>query len=1274
MNKKLAKIIGLFFLAIILFGLLGRNLKNWDFSQIPFVQVNLPHISSAQADTLSQNPDQIYLNGTWQFIPAVGNANVPPTTVNWGTISVPGDWERQQHHSIPGLITRGNGQEWENFNGETLSKAWYQRTIEIPAGWRGNKIILDLARVSTDAVIFVNNIKCGEISWPYGTVEISKAVKPGKNTLSILVLAVSNEMEKAVIMGPTEIYREKTNLQSRGLIGEVRIFTIPPGPFISDIFVQPSIRKKQIKLDIELSDIKISDRVQLVASMLDEKGKVEREFTTTAKVEAKPTQTLQVVWNWENPRLWDIGKPNLYTLQLKVKGSGINTKYEQPFGFREFWIEGRKFYLNGTEIRLRPVLFQDEWQGWAPGVPEVADRMINGYISAGFNIAEMWPWDHDERGRSHFRELLAERADLKGFGIMAPALDAGNIIWPGKWNKGNNKEIWEQRMLVELRRYRNHPSVLLWAATPNFFGHTDDQNPMRIGKKELKGTISEKADRRWRDIFPIGEEVAARIKKYDPTRPVMIHQGASVGDVYALNSYLNIIPLQEREEWLSEWSKNGDMPFMVVEFGTPLHTTMMRGRSGFGEAITSEPLMTEFTAIYLGKEAYELETKEYRRQIQNKFVKDQEYKSWHLDGVLDFAPAFQKLQQLFSTNTWRSWRTFGMSGGMIPWSEGHGWQTSQAGKEKVNLPTFKDGDRGVPLTQVSKHLWYNLRPEANIIHPGGKAIMENNGPTLAWIAGAKEAFTEKDHSFTAGEKLEKQIVVINDTRSKQDFSFNWQVLVAGKQVGSGQKTGSIETAGTLFFPVDVMLPTSVKNKVDGEIRLSAKIGDRNHEDRFSFRVFPNLSKVTATVTIFDPVGKTTKMLQQLGYSVTSWDGSPTKSLLIIGREALSNNQKLPGDLEAFVRNGGRAIIFPQQREWLEKLGFRVAQHLTRRVFPVDSNHPVVNGLDEADLRDWQGESTMVKGYPDITKKAPNSDDWGGLLYGWHWGNRGVVSSASVEKPHRSGWRPILESEFDLAYSPLMELDYGKGRLILNTLDLEDHFLLDAAAAKLSQQIINYAQNSPLSPQVNRVVLIGSDGDAAKLDKLGVIYQKSQALGADVGLVIVGADANVNNEDLRGYLNGGGKVFFLPQKSTLGALGVGLEVVDDFGGSLKVPNWPEVRGLSASDLRSRSFYDTWLMKFGVEVGADGLLGRVQVGRGMAIFCQINPDSLNADANTYLRFTRWRQTRANAQILANLGASFKADGNIFKSVESQDFYYPDYRTDFKLGDNPYRYYRW
>lgn len=1267
MNNQLAKIIGLFFAAAITFGFIGYALQNPNSASNSIISIGFSNATIATLGAIDNKRDQIYLNGIWQFVPAIGNPQNPPPSPSWGFIQVPGNWQEEKNESIPGIISRGTGPAWEKFNSQQLSKAWYQRTIEIPTDWKNRRIFIDLARVSTDAIIFINDINCGQIEWPYGTIEITKVAKPGQNTISILVAAVSDEKDKTVIMGPTEIYTTKSNLQSRGIIGEVRIFSLPPGPLISDVFVQTSTRNQQIKLDVELKDVKQNGQIQLVAQMLDEKGKVEQKFTGTAQVQAEPTQTVKVQWNWKNPRIWDAGKPNLYTLKLEVKGSGINTQYDQPFGFREFWIEGRKFFLNGTEFRLRPTLHSESWES---GTVEGSDKLIEGYNKAGFNIVETWPWNHDERGKSHFRELFSERADLKGFPVMASALDISLLASNGSWNNHQIRDRWKSRMTTEMRRYRNHPSILMWSTSPNFFGNTDDQNPRRIGKKVVAGTLDKN---RLRDITTLANESFASMKSVDPTRPVMVHQGANFGDVYALNSYLNVIPLQEREEWISEWSKTGEMPYMVVEFGTPLHATMMRNRAGFSNVIVSEPLMTEFATIYLGKQAYDLETTAYKNKIREQFVKGQEYKSWHLNQELDFAPAFQKLQQLFNTNTWRSWRTFGMSGGMIPWSDGHGWQVSDAGKTKVDIGEFQPGRRGVYLKQVSKKMLYHLQPEAYTTQPGGEAIMKNNGPTLAWIAGSSPAFTEKDHSFWAGGKLAKQVVLINDTRAKQDFTFSWRVLLGGREVGKGEKQGTIDTAGTLFFPIDLKLPNDISGKANGEISLKAKVGDRTHVDTFAFRAFSTPAKIQDKIGIFDPVGKTSAMLKQLGYELVPWNGSQVSSLLIIGREAFSSGQNLPGNLETFVRNGGKAIVFPQRREWLRNKGLRVAEHISRRVYPIDSSHPVVSGLDEADLRDWTGESTLLEAYPDTIQKpsrlSPANTPW----YGWHWGNRGGVSSASIEKPHHSSWRPILESEFDLAYSPLMELDYGKGRLILNELDLEDHFAVDPGASLLVQKLVSYGTDSMISGKPNKVVLIGGDGDAKKLDNLGVIYQRANALSKDVGLAIVGAQANVKDADLRGYLNGGGKAFFLPRQVPVAGLGVSLEQAKNFGGSLAVPAWDEVKGVSGSDLRSRSFYDTWLIKSGGDIDADGLLSRVAVGDGVAIFSQLDPDILNADAKTYLRFTRWRQTRANVQILANLGASFKTDGVVFNG-SSQEFYHSDYKTDFENGDDPYRYYRW
>ncbi len=301
----------------------------------------------------------------------------------------------------------------------------------------------------------------------------------------------------------------------------------------------------------------------------------------------------------------------------------------------------------------------------------------------------------------------------------------------------------------------------------------------------------------------------------------------------------------------------------------------------------------------------------------------------------------------------------------------------------------------------------------------------------------------------------------------------------------------------------------------------------------------------------------------------------------------------------------------------------------------------------------------------------------------------------------------------------MELDYGQGRVLICTLDLEDHVAQDAAARRTAGRVIEYALRSPLSPRMDKVVYLGGPTGAAWLDRIGVSYHPSTTLDTGAGLLIIGPDATPDAGALTAYLEKGGKAFFLPRSQADGALGTTLKpAADGFAGSLSVPEWPETRGLSASDLRWRTYMDKphWLLSAGMDIGADGLVGRKAVGKGVAILCQVDPDGLHADEKTYFRYTRWRATRAVAQLLANLGASFTLDGRIFHPMktgpvnpeeawqvgangdrsgpqavgpragmkpnpdlrpEGQEpfgHYHPDYRTDFPMGDNPYRYYRW
>lgn len=1134
-------------------------------------------------ETVNPKRAKVSLDGIWRFIPAADAAAEPPKA-GWAYLKVPGDW--QIHQGKPSdFLARGGGPQWDLYDGSSVSRAWYERQAMIPAEWQGRAISLRFDRVSTDALVYVNGTECGRVTWPWGSVDITKAVTPGQTAqIRVLVAAIADPEKVGSFWQNAfaNVSYASAALETRGLTGSVALESRASAARVTDVFVRTSTRKKELALDVELSGVQQAGQVHFVASMLDQKGAVEKTFSSDVAVAAQETQRVTLSWPWPNPRLWDVDQPNLYTLNLKVQGAGMDDEYDQQFGFREFWVDGRKFFLNGLEIRLRNGAFY------------YGDR---GQV--GDNFSEFGRWNLDARGDASDSGADLDAADRKGFLAAEYILNANRYVFDSShrfvWDQNRQRAM--ERAAVWMRHYRNHPSVVMWIAGFNFFGSAVDQDPRYLGRSGWDLT-----NQPWQRNLAAARDMFAGLKQLDPTRAYYSHAGAHTGDVYTLNCYLDLIPLQEREEWLSEWAKSGTMPIAMVEFGTPMDCTFRRGRDGFTSNITSEPLLTEFSAIYFGPDAYTAEEPKYRDFLRSLFSSGMLYQS--SENRLDEYANMHRIQTLYRTNTWRSWRTAGLPGGLRTWS----WMQD--------------------------------------------ALKQNNFPTLAWIAGPAEAYTAKDHHFAPGQRIEKQIALLNDTRKPQDYTFTWMATVGGKEVAGDTQRGTLAVTQTRLIPFQVTAPdVAAGAKADGQITLTATIGEAKHEDTFAFRVFGREPWGQATIAVVDPAGVTRNMLAGLGYSTRAWN-SAAAPLVVVGRNALQTDAALATRLEAYVRGGGRALICTQDPDWMTRaLGWRVCPHLSRRVFPMDS--PVASGLDPDDLRDWTGSSNLIPAYPIYQGHYLKGNEGDQPYAGWHWGNRGAVSSAAIEKPHRSGWRPLLECEFDLAYTPLMELDYGKGRLIVCTLDLEDHVLLDAAARRLAGRIVDYALHAPLAPRAGRTVYVGGAAGAKWLDSIGVSYDRSAAPDPGADLWLIGPDAATDPAALNAYLEKGGKAFFLPRAQADGGLGVALKpAAADFAGSLSVPAWPEARGLSPSDLRWRTHLDSapWVIGSGVEVGADGLIGRKALGRGVAIFCQVDPDRFQADEKTYFRYTRWRSTRAVAQILANLGASFKADSGVFHPLDT------------------------
>ena len=267
--------------------------------------LNLPAALSVAREAqkltvLSSERGEIVLNGLWRFMPATADVAKQPNDA-WGWIWVPGAWNKT--HRLPGIAASANSQAWNEFDPDANAAAWYERKFTIPQEWNGRVVLLDLERVSTDAVVYCNGKEAGQVKWPGGTVDLTDFAKVGENTLRLLVVATQTEKESANLMGvgAGQVSTVKTELQTRGIIGDVRLTSRPKGAHVSDVFVKTSTRKRQITLDAELAAITQPGEVLFTARMLDEKGQEEERFEKVVQVQSADLQRLELTFDWPNP-------------------------------------------------------------------------------------------------------------------------------------------------------------------------------------------------------------------------------------------------------------------------------------------------------------------------------------------------------------------------------------------------------------------------------------------------------------------------------------------------------------------------------------------------------------------------------------------------------------------------------------------------------------------------------------------------------------------------------------------------------------------------------------------------------------------------------------------------------------------------------------------------------------------------------------------------------------------------------------------------------------
>ncbi len=803
----------------------------------------------------------------------------------------------------------------------------------------------------------------------------------------------------------------------------------------------------------------------------------------------------------------------------------------------------------------------------------------------------------------------------------------------------------------------HHPSLVMWGTSGNLFGSS--LSPWAIGNRQ----VGLEHHPSWaRSRLQPGMAAIEALSEVDRSRPVFAHSGGGVGAVYTANFYPGWTPLQDKTEWLTQHQATGDMPYWIVEYGNPINLSWRRDRDGHTRADTSEPWYTEFAAMELGPEAWEAEDADYRAALAATYrgTVNNEPRRWRFrEPRFEELPTFQRIVQQHYREVWRSWRAQGAAALPIPWALGHAF----------GLPLF---DPGVDIAAAIKQAPALLNLDQATLEPYSAALgvrrlpladtlHEVAAPTIAYLAGAnvlpdpgrlsgKEVLTSRTGNYRAGAPFQRTAVLINDSLHPVDYALALTMTGGGRTVHRLELRGSLQPGAIERRAVDLPAPAVADGEMlAAELRLNGKLDGRGIDDRVAVRFFGAVAGGRGDLVLHDPAGESGDLLRGLGYQVVLWQKERRPEVLVIGRRALSAQPGLLAELETTLRAGTRVLLLEQDPEALrEVMGLRVARRIARQVWPVRSNAALLGDLDPAALVNWAGESRLLDPYPRWYDNQSNEVK----LNGWRWGGRGGVSSGAVEKPHLSAWRPILQTEFDLAYSPLMELPVGRGRLMLSTLDLHDHVQQDPAAASLLHRLIG-ALRRPLADEVAErpARALVDQVWSQHLAELGIVFKEGlDGMPADAAVLIGRALVPAEVQQVERHVEAGGVALVLAAVPVPEAWGTQWRTVEVMPGGREPPRLAALRGLDVGDLRWRAAHPGRILVGAPAIDAGGQYAELPRGAGRVAFLGFDPWQFDTNAHPYMRFTAWRQARALTQVLANHGLRTQHDARLFVAPPS------------------------
>ncbi len=256
-------------------------------------------------------------------------------------IVVPGNWQAQ-----------GFGPARGRLRNDYQGKAWYRRSVTIPADWAGRRIWLHLGGTANTAEVYVNGTKAGDVEGfltPY-EFDITGLVQPGAAS----VIACRVDSTGVAPVGMFNFIGRWGGLYRQAFL-EAR-----SDPAIDDLFVVPDVAGKTARVQVVLRRVKADGpwegdlAIRIMPAAGGGAGFQGRAPVRFAAGKAQSDlATIDVKLDPVRP--WSPEDPFLYAVEaaLSAQGRPLDVVHDR-FGMRQFTVgEGGVLLLNGRPYFIR---------------------------------------------------------------------------------------------------------------------------------------------------------------------------------------------------------------------------------------------------------------------------------------------------------------------------------------------------------------------------------------------------------------------------------------------------------------------------------------------------------------------------------------------------------------------------------------------------------------------------------------------------------------------------------------------------------------------------------------------------------------------------------------------------------------------------------------------------------------------------------------------------------------------------------------------------------